>query len=79
MKKLLWLGVLCSFVLMGCGSYFKIIDPSTKNEYYTQEMKESKSGATKFIDAKTGSEVTLQNTEVKEISKDEFNKGIGKE
>jgi hypothetical protein len=31
-----------------------------------------------YLDAKTGSEVTLQNTEVKEVSKDEFKAAVGK-
>jgi len=41
-------------------------------------VKESKSGAVKFIDAKTGNEVPLQNTEVKEVSKDQFKAAVGK-
>ena len=78
MRKLL-LGVLCLFVLAGCGGYWQVVDPTTKNIYYTEEVKESKStGAVKFIDAKTGKEVTLQNSEVKEISADEFKAGTGK-
>jgi len=78
MKRLI-LGVLCLFVLAGCGGYWQVVDPTTKNIYYTEEVKESKSsGAVKFIDAKTGKEVTLQNSEVKEVSADEFKAGIGK-
>jgi hypothetical protein len=34
------------------------------------------SGAVKFKDAKSGSEVTLQSSEVKEISKDDYSKAI---
>jgi len=78
MKKLVLLGVLCLFVLAGCGGYWMVTDPTTKNVYYTEEVKESKSGAVKFIDAKTGNEVTLQNTEVKEVTKDEFKAAVGK-
>jgi hypothetical protein len=32
----------------------------------------------KFIDAKTGNSVNLQNSEVKEITKDEFKAAVGK-
>jgi hypothetical protein len=79
MKKVLW-GVVCLSVLAGCGGYWQVVDPTTKNVYYTEEVKESKSsGAVKFLDAKTGSEVTLQNSEVKEISKDEFKAAVGKQ
>ena len=55
-----------------------VVDPITKNVYYTEEVKESKSGAVKFIDAKTGKDVTLQKSEVKEVTKDEFKAGVGK-
>jgi Cu/Ag efflux protein CusF len=78
MKKILGV-VFCLFFLAGCGGYWQVVDPTTKNTYYTEEVKESKStGAVKFIDAKTGKEVTLQNSEVKEISKEEFQAGAGK-
>ena len=70
-------GVLVLLVLAGCGGYLQVIDPASKNTYYTEEVKEMKGGAVKFIDAKTGSQVTLQNSEVKEVSKDEFKAAIG--
>jgi hypothetical protein len=78
MKKLLLLGVLYLFILAGCGGYWMVVDPTTKNVYYTEEVKGSKSGAVKFIDAKTGNEVNIQNSEVKEITKDEFKAAVGK-
>ncbi len=78
MKKVL-LGVLCLSILAGCGGYWQVVDPTTKNVYYTEEVKQTKSsGAVKFIDAKTGSEVTLQNSEIKEVSKDEYKAAVGK-
>jgi TolA-binding protein len=79
MKKLMLMGVLGLFVLAGCGGYWMVTDPTTKNVYYTEEVEQSKSsGAVKFIDAKTGSQVNLQNSEVKEVTKEEFNAGVGK-
>jgi hypothetical protein len=78
MKKLLGL-VLGLLLLSGCGGYWMVTDPSTKNVYYTEEVQQSKStGAVKFIDAKTGNSVNLQNSEVKEITKDEFKGAVGK-
>ena len=41
-------------------------------------MKETKAGAVSLIDAKTGNEVNLQNTELKEVSKDGFKAAVGK-
>jgi TolA-binding protein len=79
MKKLVLLGVLGLFVLAGCGGYWMVTDPTTKNVYYAEEVEQSKSsGAVKFIDAKTGNSVNLQNSEVKEITKDEFKAAVGK-
>jgi len=79
MKKLLLLGVLGLFVLAGCGGYWMVTDPTTKNVYYTEDVKQSKStGAVNFIDAKTGTQINHQNSAVKEITKDEFNAAVGK-
>jgi len=71
-------GVLVLLVLAGCGGYLQVIDPASKNIYYTEEVDQMKGGAVKFIDAKTGSQVTLQNSEVKEVSKDEFKAALEK-
>jgi hypothetical protein len=57
--------------VVGCGSYYKIIDPSTSKIYYTDDIKR-KGSSVKFKDANTGSTVTLQNTEIKDINKEEF-------
>ena len=78
MKRIL-AGVLCLLFLAGCGGYWMVTDPTTKNIYYTEEVEQSKSsGAVKFIDAKTGTQVNLQNSEVKEVTKDEFKAAVGK-
>jgi hypothetical protein len=78
MKKLVLVAVLGLFVLTGCGGYYMVTDPSSKNVYYTENIKDSKAGMIKFTDSKTGSDVTLQSSEVKEITKDEFKAGVGK-
>jgi hypothetical protein len=67
------------FVLAGCGGYRMVPDPTTKNVYSTEEVDQSKgSGAVKFIDAKTGTQINLQNSEVMEITKDQFKAAVGK-
>ena len=65
--------------IAGCGSiyYFQITDPTTGNVYYSQKI-EKKSGSDSFTDAKTGSIVNLQNSEIKEISKEEYKANIPK-
>jgi len=63
--------VIASLLLGGCASYYQVTDPSTGKVYYTQEV-ERDDGAVTFKDANSGAEVTLQNTEVKEINKETF-------
>ncbi|HEX9137508.1 MAG TPA: hypothetical protein VF905_11295 [Nitrospirota bacterium] len=73
-----WLVVsLCVGVLVvGCASYYMVTDPETGKEYYTQEIDDVKGGAVKLKDARSGSLVTLQNSEVKEISEKEYKSGL---
>ena len=76
MKKL-YLVILGLVFLAGCGGFWMVTDPVSKNVYYTEAIAESRGGI-RFIDAKTGDDVTLQNSQVREISKDEFNAALGK-
>jgi hypothetical protein len=74
-EKLLGAAVIAMF-LSGCSSYYAVRDPASGAQYYTTDVdKTGITGAVKFKDAKSGSQVTLQSSEVKEISKDEFTKG----
>jgi hypothetical protein len=61
---------------IGCGSYYRIKDPGNQNVYYTEDIEDQDSGAIKFEDANTGSVVTIQNSEVTKISKDEYKKNV---
>jgi hypothetical protein len=73
------LGILCGMagLLAGCGgNYYKVNDPAGNRLYYTTEIEQSKAGAITFKDKKSGSKVTLQSSEVKDISKEEFEEGI---
>ncbi len=64
-------------VAAGCASYYKVTDPASGKAYYTTKVNEAgQAGAVKFEDEKTGSTVTLQSSEVKEISSDEFKAGL---
>ena len=74
--KLNRVGVIIACVLRlaiaGCGGYYKITDPVSSKVYYTDDVKKTKGGAIEFKDAKTGSKITLQSSEVLDISKEEF-------
>jgi hypothetical protein len=75
LMKRLAVCLICVFLLVGCGSYYKVTDPASKSVYYTTDIQETKGGAIKFKDAKSGSDVTLQSSEVKEIGSAEFDTG----
>ena len=57
--------------LVGCGGYYEVKDPESGNFYYTTDIDEQGS-AIRFRDEKTGSTITLQNSEIRELSKDDF-------
>ncbi len=66
------LALLCA---AGCTNYYRVTDPTTGKEYYTTDLEKKKSGAATLKDAKTGNTINLQNSEIAEVSKDEFEKG----
>ena len=72
--------VLCGLLaaVTACsGRYYRVTDPTSGKAYYTKEVEQAgKAGAVKFTDEKSGSAVTLQSSEVKEISEAEFLGGL---
>lgn len=64
--------LICLLVsLSACTSYYRVTDPASGREYYTHDV--DRHGSTvRFEDAQTGTDVTLQSSEVNEISKNEF-------
>lgn len=72
--------MLCGLMIttVGCSSsYYRVTDPASGKAYYTTKIDEAgRAGAVKIKDAKTGSTVTLQSSEVKEISSKEYEAGI---
>src|SRR5512134_1369069 len=63
-------------LVAGCVSYYKVTDPQSGKEFYTQKVDTLSGGAVKVLDARSGSVVTLQNSQVKEISEKEYKAGI---
>lgn len=75
-----WLLCALAMITAGCKSYYRVTDPASGKTYYTTEVNETgRAGAVKIKDEKTGSTVTLQSSEVKEISEDEFNAELGRQ
>ena len=67
------LGVLLA---SGCTSYYRITDQSTRRAYFATGYDRTSSGAVQFYDEKSRVDVTLQSSEIIEISRDEFNSGL---
>jgi hypothetical protein len=72
--------VLAMMFAAGCTSYYKVSDPTTGKDYYTTEVKKRGSGAVTIKDAATGDDVTIQNSHVSKVTKEEYetNRGSGK-
>jgi len=79
MKRIM--GLALGFLLLfGCGgkTYWMVNDPHTKTVYYTEGLDKLSSGAVTFTDAQTGKMVSIQNSEVKKITEDEFKAAVEK-
>ncbi len=65
-------------LVVGCSShYYRVTDPSSGKNYFTKKVDEAgRTGAVKFKDQRTGGHVTLQSSEVKEISEGEYDAGL---
>lgn len=69
-----------ALLLSGC-QYYKITDPNTGKVYFTHDWISGRyrsNGALIFKDMQTGKTVTLQNSEVEQIDKDEAAAQTGK-
>ena len=79
MRRIMGL-VLGLLLLSGCAGYWMVIDPATKNVYYTDDLEQDKStGSVKFTDAKTGWEIRMPDSRIKEITKEQFEIAVGKQ
>lgn len=71
------ISAIASSLLAGCASYYRVTDPASGREYYTTKVEKSKDGSVVFKDSQ-GSEVTLQSSEVKEISQSDYQAALKK-
>jgi len=63
-------------IFTGCSSYYQITDPASGSVYFSKSVKDKRGGAVTFEDAQTGGSITLQSSEILEISKDSFKEGV---
>ena len=66
------LAVAAALMLTGCTTYYRVTDPSSGKVYYTKDINHRDGGAISLKDAATGDQVTLQNSQVSKVSKEEF-------
>lgn len=69
-RTLIALGALAT--LAACTTYYEVTDPTTSKVYYSTEIDRGRAGSVTLTDTGSGAEVTLQNSEIKEVSKDVY-------
>jgi hypothetical protein len=69
-------GFSLAMLMAGCTSYYRITDQPTRRTYYTTDFDRTDSGGVKFYDNKSRSWVTLQSSEIIEVSKEAYDAGI---
>jgi hypothetical protein len=66
-----------AIVVGGCGNYYMVRDPVTGSTYYTTDVdRAGGAGAVRFRDERTGSVVTIPQSEVREISRDDYRRAM---
>ncbi len=78
MKRALALFIVAcaSLCLSGCSDYYKIRDPVSGTVYYTNDFEKKSGGAIRFKDIVTQQLITLNNSEVMRITKDEYRANV---
>jgi hypothetical protein len=62
--------------VMGMGSYYQVSDPSSGKVYFTQQVELEDRGVIEFLDASSGTWVSLPAGEVKTITEAEYQAGL---
>lgn len=78
MRLALIIGLVCVMMAVGCASYYKVTDVGSGKTYFTKDIDRNRDGSILFEDESSSSTITLQSSEVMEISKEEFKAKTGK-
>ncbi len=62
--------------LTACTTYYVVKDSETGATYYTTELEVVKGGALKLTDQKSSAVVTLQHSDVTQVTSDEYKSGL---
>jgi hypothetical protein len=68
--------VVAAVALTGCTSYYKVTDPESGKTYYSTKVTQLKDGATKLEDERSKTEVTIQNSQVQKITKEQYEAAV---
>ncbi len=77
MRLVVVIALVFMMMAVGCASYYKVTDIGSGKTYFTQDIDRNRDGGILFKDESSSSTVTLQSSEVLEISKDEFKANTG--
>ena len=72
----LTIALLLSAVLLGCTTYYQVRDPGSGSTYYTTKIETQKGGAVSLKDHRTNAQVTIQSSEVLEITGEQYDAAI---
>jgi len=64
---------LAVILFAGCARFYEVTDPQSGKIFYTRDVDYKKGGAVGFKDAKTGSKIVLQSSDVKKLKSAEYN------
>jgi hypothetical protein len=79
-KAILLVVCLLAGVCGGCARYYRVSDPGSGKVYYTHTWMSGRyryNGAVRFHDLVSGSEITLQSSEVREVKKEDVPSPLG--
>ena len=65
-----------ALALCGCASFYKVTDPVSGKVYYTDNVQNKGNGAIRFKDEVTKTRVTLSQSEVMEITEDQYKANV---
>ena len=66
-------------ILAACTSYYEVKDPTTDKIYYTTNIEENRDGSVTFVDGATEANVTIQNSETREVDKETYKANMPQE
>jgi len=71
-KRQLLVILIAAGLVGGCSSFYEVTNLSTGTTYYTKKVKRLRDGSVEFRDEESRGTVTISESEIREIDRDEF-------